>query len=355
MPEEVRVTSDVPKPVEFMGVAGSPYSRKMRALLRYRNIPYRMISGGQAVAADRPQPRVRLLPTFYLPDANGDTVAVTDSTPLIRRFEVERKGRSVLPTDPVIRFLDYLLEDYADEWLTKCMFHFRWAHQADIDKAGSILPFYTRVDVTDEEVAPLSRRIADLQVGRLYVVGSNEKTGPVIEASYRRFLACFDAHLQASPFAMGKRPGASDFGLYGQLTQLALFDPTPVAITVAKAPRVYGWTENMEDLSGLDVSEKDWITRGTMPDTLRALLAEVGRVYVPFLLGNAAAVGRGEEQVDCVVDGEEWIQPPFPYQVKCLRWIREERAALSAGDRADLDRLLSGTGCEALFQNESPA
>lgn len=337
-----------------MGAAGSPYTRKMRALLRYRGIPYRMIGGGQGAAANRPQPKVRLLPTFYLPDANGNTVAVTDSTPLIRRFEADYSSRSVLPSDPVIRFLDYLLEDYGDEWLTKCMFHFRWAHQANIDKAGSILPFYSRVDVVDGQVARLRKQITDLQVGRLYVVGSNERTGPIIEASYHRFLEYFDSHLQSLPFAMGKRPGASDFGLCGQLTQLALFDPTTVAITVAEAPRVYGWTENTEDLSGLDASEDDWIARDAVPDTLRALLAEVGRVYVPFLLGNGAAIASGAERVDCIVDGEKWIQPPFPYQAKCLQWIREERAALSAADRADLDGLLSGTGCEALFRTSSP-
>jgi hypothetical protein len=72
-----------------MGAAGSPYTRKMRALLRYRGIPYRVIGGGRTSAANRPQPRVRLLPTFYLPDANGNTVSVTDSTPLIRRLEAE--------------------------------------------------------------------------------------------------------------------------------------------------------------------------------------------------------------------------------------------------------------------------
>lgn len=342
-------TSEIKTPIEFMGLAGSPYTRKMLALLRYRGIPYRMIGGGQGAAANRPQPKVRLLPTFYLPDTDGNTVAVTDSTPLIRRFENEFSGRSVLPADPVVRFLDYLLEDYGDEWLTKCMFHFRWAHQANVEKAGSILPFYGGVDVSNKQIGARRKQIADLQVGRLYVVGSNDTTAPVIEASYSRFLKCFDAHLETVPFAMGGRPGASDFGLYGQLTQLALFDTTSVAITVSEAPRVYGWTENTEDLSGLDVSEGDWITRDTVPNTLRVLFSEVGRVYAPFLLGNAAAVEGGAAQVDCVVDGEKWVQPPFPYQHKCLQWIRAERAALSVADRADLDRLLADTGCEVLF------
>ncbi len=77
----------LPTPLEMMGAPGSPYTRKMRALLRYRGLPYRMIGGDQRAMASRPQPKVRLLPTFYLPDASGEIVAVTDSTPLIRRFD----------------------------------------------------------------------------------------------------------------------------------------------------------------------------------------------------------------------------------------------------------------------------
>ncbi len=60
-------------------------------------------------------------------------------------------------------------------------------------------------------------------------------------------------------------------------------------------------------------------------------------------------MASGAEQVECTVDGEKWVQPPFPYQAKCLQWIRDERAALSPADREDADRLLAGTGCEALF------
>ena len=68
---------------------------------------------------------------------------------------------------------------------------------------------------------------AERQVGRLGVVGSNEVTAPVIEDSYRRLLRLLDAHLTDSRFVLGGRPAASDFGLFGQLTQLAGFDPTP--------------------------------------------------------------------------------------------------------------------------------
>ena len=333
----------------MMGAPGSPYTRKMRALLRYRLIPFRMIVQGSEAHLARPQPKVGLLPTFYLPDESGQEVAVTDSTPLLRRLEKEFDGRSAIPTDPVVAFLDALLEDFADEWLTKAMFHYRWHYQADIDKAASILPLWRKVDVPDEDVKPLSEFIAKRQIERLWVVGSNETTAPVIESSYERILGLFDAHLQTQPFLMGHRPGSSDFGFLGQWTCLVLFDPTPAAIAVETAPRIYAWVEWAEELSGMEPKEEDWITRDTIAPTLRALLGEVGRVYAPFLLANAEAVERGAERVETTIDGRPWTQKPFPYQAKCLRWLREHHSSLSADDRAKVDEILAGTGCEALF------
>jgi hypothetical protein len=180
-------------------------------------------------------------------------------------------------------------------------------------------------------------------------VGSNEVTGPVIEASYRRFLARFDAVLREQPFLMGGRPGASDFGVYGQLTQLALFDPTPAALTLADSPRTVAWVERMEDLSGLEPQASDWVSAEPVPASLRGLLAEVGRVHVPFLLANAAALARGAEEVACTIDGKPWRQAPFPYQAKCLAALREQYGALAPGERCVVDAALSGTGCEVLF------
>ncbi len=98
----------------------------MLALLRYRHIPYQLLIGDQAVDASLPSARVNLLPTFFLPNDAGEIEAVVDSTPLIRRFENAFVGRSAIPSDPVMAFVNYLLEDYGDEWLTKAMFHYRW-------------------------------------------------------------------------------------------------------------------------------------------------------------------------------------------------------------------------------------
>lgn len=105
---------------------------------------------------------------------------------------------------------------------------------------------------------------------------------------------------------------------------------------------------------GLEPSDADWTSRGSLSDTLRALLAEVGRVYVPFLIANAEALQRGAARVECTIDGRPWVQQPFPYQGKCLRWLREGHAALAPDDRRAVDALLRGTGCEPLFGGTVP-
>lgn len=342
--------SELPAPIRMMGAPGSPYTRKMRALLRYRRIPYVFIQYLSPEAATLPGARVPLMPTFYFPDEAGELTAVTDSTPLIRRFESAVEGRSVIPADPATAFLDELVEDYADEWLTKCMFHYRWHFEADATKARRIIPLWGQTTASAEKIAPFQEMFGDRQIGRLGVVGSNETTAPVIEESYLRFLDAFDAHLQSARYTFGDRPASSDFALMGQLTCLALFDPTPNAITAERSPRIYAWTETMEDLSGLEPAETGWTAAAELPESFRALLGEVGRYYAPFLLANADALESGAEQVETTIAGSAWIQKPFPYQRKCLGWLRDSYAALADDARATVDELLAGTGCEALFE-----
>jgi hypothetical protein len=234
------------------------------------------------------------------------------------------------------------------------MFHYRWYREADATKARLILPHWSATEVTDAEIAPIQKMIGDRQIGRLWVVGSNDVTAEVIEQSYLHFLSAFDAQLQKSRFLFGARPAASDFAIMGQLSCLALFDPTPAALTAERAPRVYAWTESTEDLSGMEIDDEGWARPEDLSDSFRDLLMLVGRYYAPFLLANADALERGAERVETEIDGRPWVQKPFPYQRKCLGWIRDSYASLPPLARATVDGVLEGTGCEALFEGAKP-
>ena len=338
------------EPYPLIGVPASPYSRKLRAVFRYRRIPFNWINQGSPEAQSLPTPKVSLIPQLMMRNEDGQLVARTDTTPLIREFEnLFKNDRAVVPADPALAFLDALIEDYGDEWLTKAMFHYRWAFAPDIEKARVILPRWSGMQLPDEALGKAADVFSTRQIGRLGVVGSNEITGPVIEESYKRLITILEEHLKTHRFVMGGRPGTSDFGLFGQLTQLANFDPTPMAITLEIAPRVAAFTDLVDDLSGLEPTPEQWFDRDGLPSSLHDLLAEVGRVHAPFLLGNNEALENGRDLVECEVDGRRWTQKPFPYQGKCLAWLREDYAALDSSDREFVDKTLSGTGIDSLF------
>ncbi|WP_169543993.1 glutathione S-transferase family protein [Sneathiella aquimaris] len=329
----------------------SPYTRKMTALLRFRHIPYRLLLTEAEELKALPKSKVGLLPTFYFKTEAGRMDAVVDSTPIIRRFEKSHTERSVLPDNPALAFLDYLLEDFADEWLTKAMFHYRWHYQPDIERASKTLPqCRSLAPASDADLLKWEKEFADRQISRLYVVGSNNVTTPVIEDSYKRYLTAFNTHLKQHMFLFGARPSAADFAAYGQLTQLAGFDPTPTALTEKIAPRVFAWVEVMDDLSGMTVREDAWIKTHQIPDSLLDIFRELGRGYVPVMLANAKALINADKEVKTEIQGKLWTQSPFPYQGKCLQWIREKYEHLDDGDRKVVTDILAETGCLPLVE-----
>jgi hypothetical protein len=99
----------------------------------------------------------------------------------------------------------------------------------------------------------------------------------------------------------------------------------------------------------MEPTDADWLDANALPDTLIALLGELGRCYVPVMLANARALNEGKKTVECEVAGLPWVQDAFPYQGRCVVWLRQSYSALDPQSRAKIDRALAGTGCDALF------
>lgn len=335
-------------PLKLRGALGSPYSLKMRAVLRYRRIPFRWVPQG---SRDDDLPPFPLIPVIGFPDSEGRYVdAQMDSSPLIMRLESMTHERSLVPTDPVAAFLDYLVEDFADEWVTKAMYHYRWYYDEAIEKAKRLLPLDRDQQLPAHQWERAQKFISERQIGRRALVGSTEQNRAPIEESFLRLLGLLENLLAETPFLFGSRPSRADFGLFGQLVQLLRWDPVSVRLGMLHAPRLVNWVDRTDDLSWWDVNGDDgWTDRGSVPAVTLALLPEIGRTYAPFLLANNAALEAGDETFDCVIDGHPYSQGTFVYQRKCLAWLREQHAALGAADRSAVDALLAGTGCEVLF------
>lgn len=339
-----------PPPLVIAGGHSSPYTRKMRSVLRYRHIPHQWVLRGSKWD-DLPDPPVRVVPVLGWPDGDGGYLDVMiDSSPQITRLEREYPDRSIVPTDPAAAFIDFVLEDFADEWVSKIMYHYRWVNPADTEKSGRLLPYDGNLQLDDETAAFAHDRFIERQVSRRAMIGSTDENAAAIEDSYLRTLDILQAHLGHHDFFFGTRPSRTDFGLFGQLTPLLWWDPTPTAIAVERAPRAVMWIQWLDDLAWWHVPDETagWFDADDLPATTLDLLAEAGRTYAPFMVANAAALDAGADELECEIDGRPYRQAPFTYQGKCLAWIRDEHAALSDNDRQRVDRVLAGTGCEGL-------
>ena len=361
--------------IKVFGNVGSPYTQKILALLRYRNIPY-SISWGDVVhnlsLLNIEPPKPVLLPTLIFKEDNKD-ICKTDTTPIIRYLEKVYKNKSVIPKSPVLSFLNYILEDFADEWTTKYMFHYRWYFDEDAENAKKMLVLQHKLNIDNDSLHEFGNIIADRQINRLWVVGSSDETASLIDKSYKRYLQLMENHLSVLPYMFGIRPSSSDFGLYGQLTQLVGFDPTSSNIAYKNAPRTISWVSTMSDLSGLhdkggigmffgiDNNDEDknlnffngnthgWIDSEDVPNTLKDIFKEIGKVYIPCLIANSKAYNNGDDIWETNIDNATWRQKTFPYQVKCLNWIKEEFNKLSTANKVKVINLLEDTGCNEIL------
>lgn len=317
------------------GGLGSPYSMKMRAVLRYRRIPHvwrQMQMGDERVFKHVKAP---VIPVIQFADGTWHN----DSTPMI--FELERRHaeRSVVPSDKCQAFIARLLEDFADEWGTKAMFHYRWFRERDQKQMSEWLAFDRLRAPGRWAIVGAAATFRARQVGRMALVGCTPENAPIIEDSTRLILDQFERHVTEMPYLFGTRPSLADFGWFGQMSQLAV-DPTPQELMRAEFPFAFRWTQELDDASGV---EGEW-SADTAP-TVKALLKLAGEIYFPFLLANARAVEKGEETFCVTLLGRPYGQGAFKYQAKCLA---ELRAAYAKSDGA-ADALLEGTGClEAL-------
>ncbi len=319
------------------GALGSPYSMKMRAVLRYRRIPHLWVHGAATHGA-LAQVKAPVIPVMEYPDGSFHN----DSTPLIYDLEARHAERSILPPDPARAFIAQLIEDFADEWVTKAMFGYRWLEEVDQIQMSRWLAFDALKGGGLEMSQGYAEQFRARQVGRMAIVGCTAENFPLIEASTRALLEALEAHVVDQHCLFGTRPSIAEFGMYAQLSQLGV-DPTAQTMMRKDYPYSYRWLLHIDDMSGI---EGDWDEKGApYAPIIAAWLKQVGEIYMPFLRANAAAIAAGEETFRITAMGRPYTQGVFKYQLKCLADLRARYAALDAAARAEVDPLLSDTGC----------
>jgi glutathione S-transferase len=327
-------------PYRIYGALGSPYSMKMRAVMRYRRIPHVWVHGAAAMAATQGKVKAPVIPVLEYPDGSF----ANDSTPLIYDLEARHADRSIVPPDPGLAFIAHLIEDFGDEWMTKAMFGYRWLREVDQVQMSRWLAFDTMKGGGRERSEAGAEMFRARQVGRMGLVGCTEENFPAIESSTRAVLALLEANVTDRHCLFGTRPSLAEFGLYGQISQLGV-DPTPEAMLRADYPYTLRWLLHIDDMSGID-GEWDAPDAALSP-VVTGLIAIIGQIYFPFLEANAAALAAGNDSFSCQIMGHPYAQGSFKYQARCLADLRARFAALPLASRAAIEPLLAETHCLA--------
>ncbi len=328
----------------LFGVELSPYSVKLRSYLRYKGIAHQWIVRTRANQAEfEKYAKLPLVPLLVADDG----ASFQDSTPIIEKLEADNPSSSIAPPGEIMPFISALLEEYADEWGNKHMFHYRWNYPpdqrsaarriADLNLPSGIfarLPFVRGI---------MRNKIADMisarMIPRLSFVGSNKTTAPQIEASFERLCGHLQEHLASRPYVFGGCPSLADFGLWGQIYN-AWTDPTPYAIIHDKYRGLEAWIKRMR----APQAEGTWEEWDALAPTLEKILQhEVAGLFLPWSDANAKALAAQEQTFSVNLEGRAFTQETQKYHARSLAVIR---ARYKEVQNDALDQVLTKTGCQ---------
>tara|TARA_R110000850_G_scaffold16067_5_gene50107 strand:- start:1564 stop:2571 length:1008 start_codon:yes stop_codon:yes gene_type:complete len=320
----------------IFGSEYSPFSVKVRSYFRYKNIPHEWRPRNRDNQAEfQKLAKLPLIPLVLSPDGTVQQ----DSTPIIEAFEEKFPDPALQPPSETLYFLSLLIEDYADEWVNKPMFHYRWWRTEDQEAVSVALARANMPNGDREAIEELAATVRKRMVPRLRFVGSNEATKPVIEASLDNLLTLLNAHLRGRNYLFGGRPALADFGLFGQI-YCCLQQPTSEKIIRQNYPEITNWIDQMlePEIHG------DWEDWSSLAPTLEPILkTEIGALYLPWTLANEAAVYKRKDDFSLSLTGQEFSQQTVKYAAKSLQVLRAQLEKVK--DRQPLERILRDCDC----------
>ena len=327
---------DKDKQWKIFGAEMSPYSVKVRSYFRCKGLPHIWLQRAAHQEEFAQHAKLPIVPLVVAP--NGE--ALQDSTPIMDALEARQSEPSCVPSDPLLAFVSVLLEEYADEWGNKLMFHFRWWDEVDRRAAARALALSMTADKAQWDAA--ATMIYDRMTQRGHFVGSSKETAPLLDGYFDDATRLWEAHFAAHPFVLGARPSFADFGVYAQFYELYL-DP-------GTGGRLRGFFPHILDHCHRMLwprAEGKFAAWTELAPTLEPVVRNVGQFFLPWSAANAKALEAGEDNFAVELDGQTYQQPPQKYHAKSLRVLREKYRAV----RTDaLDALMQTTGCLAYLE-----
>jgi glutathione S-transferase len=242
---------------------------------------------------------------------------------------------AVLPPDPVQRFLCFLLEDFSDEWLYRPAVGSRWLFEENTTHGSWDLGRDMSVEfpITADQARQMVQNLMQGSIQRLGATAENIEAW--IEEVLKPWQRALSAHLETQPYLFGARPCLADFAFFGGNAAHFANDPLCRRWTDEVGPAVVRHTHRLMEPEDQDFG--DWMPPGEVPDSLLALLAEVGRLYLPWV-DEATRTGSAEVG----------FESGAPARIDTTAFLTEARSVLLARYLAlrskDLDSVLDAAG-----------
>ncbi len=260
----------------LFGSEMSLFSGKARAYLRWKGVDFDEIAPTPEVMKTEIIANIGWPVIPVLKTSGGHYVQ--DTADIIAYFEDEASGPTVLPETPLQRFVSYLFQLFADEWLTLPAMHYRWNHNEDWiygEFGKNAAP-----DGTPEQQYEAGKAVGSRFKGFVPMLGITPETAPGIEKAYEQFLADFSDHLETMPFILGTRASFADFALIGPLYAHQYRDKYTGEHMRRTAPRVAAWVERVVAGEG---REGGFVSNDAIPETLLPILRVALTEHLPVL------------------------------------------------------------------------
>jgi glutathione S-transferase len=301
----------------LFGAETSAYSTKMRSYLKYKAVAFDWVPRTQDTEGElRTLSRFPTLPVLVT--ASG--FAVHDTTPMMEALEADSPEPSATPADATTAFLACVLEEYADVWLAKAAYHYRWTRKKDqrIAAARAIEDYYTREAPEDRKAA--EDAAIETMLGQMKAMGVEGEIGGLVEKSFKRFVKLLDDHLKKHLFIFGGRPSIADFAIAGQLIQM-MKDPTPAKIIEKDGEFVAKWCEFLQDPQPSGPFE----ALDDLRETLAPLFAEeLATAFLPWAAENLENSLAGNETFEVTLGKETFQLAPLRSAARSFRELRRK-------------------------------
>jgi len=331
--------SDSHAPYEVYKSDISYFSGKLEAYLRYKDIPHSTIDvNAKTMDYVVENTGVKKMPAVTTADGKW----LFDTTPMLQWFENRYTESPILPDDPALRFLAFLIEDYGDEWLWRPAMWWRWVPRASRWALG----WRIGAEFIHSAVArPVGWYFGRRQLKEwLWDDGvTKENEGDVRDMLFREF-DFLEPLLEEQPFLLGSHPSTADFGYFASMFRHFGNDPESAEVVRRHGPNTYEWLARLWNAKHKKLPQQQtWVWPEA--DYWAPLLKRIAGDYLPYLHQNAVAHKNGQKRFN--YQGQTFTfnnTKTTTYRVWCREVLQREFDVLPNADKERLNSLFSAHG-----------